>query len=253
MSVEQVGPGGVSNSYGVRTTTSKVVYENDNSYQDVFIPTGSVPVVATPSELGLEPRGIAPSGTVATNGTITLGTALDCTYSDGVRLYLPGGAFADGVGRFVTAVMSSTTVGLAYELSGALTVGSGSAYTGEASEVTVATITVPWSDIADSRCTEVAVSGVWSNSASGRSVKLKSGATTLITAATASTPVYNARTAIKHVGGGQVRFYNDGATGGSTTSANISLTKGADLVLPITLTKVAADFAILDLIRITQR
>jgi len=54
MSVEQVGPGGISNSYGVRTTTSKVVYENNNSYQDVFIPTGSVPVVATPSGKGLK-------------------------------------------------------------------------------------------------------------------------------------------------------------------------------------------------------
>lgn len=52
MSVEQVGPGGVSNSYGVRTTTSKVVYKNDNSYQDVFIPTGSVPVTATSSGSG---------------------------------------------------------------------------------------------------------------------------------------------------------------------------------------------------------
>lgn len=53
MTVEHVGPGGVSNSYGVRTTTSKVVYENDNTYQDVFIPTGSVPVTATPSAQGL--------------------------------------------------------------------------------------------------------------------------------------------------------------------------------------------------------
>ena len=45
MAIEHTGPGGVSNSYGVRTTTSKVVYENDNTYQDVFIPTGSVPIV----------------------------------------------------------------------------------------------------------------------------------------------------------------------------------------------------------------
>ena len=53
MSVEQVGPGSVSNSYGVRTTKSKLVYDNTDSYQDVFIPTGSVPVTATPSERGL--------------------------------------------------------------------------------------------------------------------------------------------------------------------------------------------------------
>ena len=54
MSVEQVGPGSVSNSYGVRTTKSKLVYDNTDSYQDVFIPTGSVPVTATPSGPGLE-------------------------------------------------------------------------------------------------------------------------------------------------------------------------------------------------------
>lgn len=53
MSVEQVGPGKVSNSYGVRTTKSKLVYDNTDSYQDVFIPTGSVPVTATPSGSGL--------------------------------------------------------------------------------------------------------------------------------------------------------------------------------------------------------
>lgn len=54
MTVEHVGPGGVSNSYGVRTTKSKLVYDNTDSYQDVFIPTGSVPVTATPSGPGLE-------------------------------------------------------------------------------------------------------------------------------------------------------------------------------------------------------
>lgn len=57
MSVEQVGPGSVSNSYGVRTTKSKLVYDNTDSYQDVFIPTGSVPVTAIPSATGLERLG----------------------------------------------------------------------------------------------------------------------------------------------------------------------------------------------------
>lgn len=54
MSVEQVGPGSVSNSYGVRTTQSKIVYDNTDSYQDVFIPTGSVPVAAIPSGSGVD-------------------------------------------------------------------------------------------------------------------------------------------------------------------------------------------------------
>lgn len=66
MTVEHVGPGGVSNSYGVRTPTSKVVYENDNTYQDVFIPTGSVPVTATQSGF-VDASGLAGIGKAASD------------------------------------------------------------------------------------------------------------------------------------------------------------------------------------------
>lgn len=67
MSVEQVGPGGVSNSYGVRTTTSKVVYENDNTYQDVFIPTGSVPVTVTSPYQGFISETASTFATISTS------------------------------------------------------------------------------------------------------------------------------------------------------------------------------------------
>lgn len=137
MTVEHVGPGGVSNSYGVRTTTSKVVYENDNTYQDVFIPTGSIPVTATPSGSGAEPRGIAPSGTVAADGTITLGTALPAVFAQ-IMLYLPAGAISGGAAGMYSVEMSSTTVGVVRErFGGAARVGSGSAYTGVTTEVTL--------------------------------------------------------------------------------------------------------------------
>lgn len=52
MSVEQVGPGGVSNSYGVRVTNVKQEYDNEKAYKEVFIPEGTVPLTATVSSSG---------------------------------------------------------------------------------------------------------------------------------------------------------------------------------------------------------
>jgi hypothetical protein len=60
---------------------------------------------------------IAPSGTMGNNGAITLGTALDRTYSEGIWLYLPAGAVAAGepaAAAFRWCVMSSTTAGTVY-------------------------------------------------------------------------------------------------------------------------------------------
>jgi hypothetical protein len=59
--------------------------------------------------------GIAPSGTVGSNGLLTLGTALALTYSDGLWLYFPANAItgANAAGFYWT-VMSSTTVGTVY-------------------------------------------------------------------------------------------------------------------------------------------
>ena len=52
MSVEQVGPGGVSNSYGVRGTSAKQEYDNDKEYKEVFVPKDTIPVTATVSSSG---------------------------------------------------------------------------------------------------------------------------------------------------------------------------------------------------------
>lgn len=58
------------------------------------------------------PAGVAPSGTMADNGAITLGTALLKTYSSGLFLFLPANAISAGsaAGSY-WCVMSSTTVG----------------------------------------------------------------------------------------------------------------------------------------------
>lgn len=57
---------------------------------------------------------LAPNGTVATNGLITLGTALPTTYSAGIWLRLPAGAVVGGSAGLYWAVMTSTTQGQVY-------------------------------------------------------------------------------------------------------------------------------------------
>ena len=61
------------------------------------------------------PVGIAPSGSVAANGALTLGTALDVVYSNGLWLYFPAGAlYAGSVAGLYWCVMSSTALGTIY-------------------------------------------------------------------------------------------------------------------------------------------
>ena len=58
---------------------------------------------------------LPPSGTIAANGALTLGTALPKIYSGGLWMYFPAGAVSSGstAGMYWT-VMSSTTVGTVF-------------------------------------------------------------------------------------------------------------------------------------------
>jgi hypothetical protein len=100
------------------------------------------------------PTGLAPTGTVGANGAITLGTALNLTYSAGIYLYFPAGAlFSGSAAGSYWCVMSSTTVGTAFNnVQGAIPLvpttttaivdaGPG-AYTGQTTAVTVFTKTL---------------------------------------------------------------------------------------------------------------
>jgi len=91
------------------------------------------------------PWGPANSGTIATNGTVTLGTALSSIYSNGIWLYFPAGAVSAGAAGWYWAVMSSTTVGIVYtsQTSGIPVTGSNSPYTGVTSAITGPSINVP--------------------------------------------------------------------------------------------------------------
>lgn len=57
---------------------------------------------------------LAPNGTVATDGIVTLGTALPTTFSGGIWLRFPANAIVGGAAGMYWAVMSSTTQGQVY-------------------------------------------------------------------------------------------------------------------------------------------
>lgn len=104
------------------------------------------------------PVGLVSNGTVATNGVITLVTALATTYSGGIWLRLPASAVVGGAAGLYWAVMSSTTQGQVYtafvDTASPFTpyiptglvaaVGSNAAYTQTTgADITLANVTVP--------------------------------------------------------------------------------------------------------------
>lgn len=101
------------------------------------------------------PSGVAPTGTVGTNGAITLGTALTKVYSGGIFLRFPANAlFSGSLAASYWCVMSSTTAGTAFNnvLTGipvvpdstiAIVDAGPGAYTGVTGDVTVASFTMP--------------------------------------------------------------------------------------------------------------
>lgn len=105
------------------------------------------------------PVSVVPNGTVAADGTITLGTALATTYAGGAWIRLPAGAIVGGLAGLYWCVFSSTTVGAVktnfvdasqpftpYVPAGGLTaaVGSGAAYTqATGAALTVANVLIP--------------------------------------------------------------------------------------------------------------
>lgn len=104
------------------------------------------------------PIGIAPTGTMAANGAVTLGTALNTTYGGGLWLYFPSGAvFAGSAAGFYWTMMTNTTLGTVYNNTytpgstpfdipaspTAVSAAGPGAYTGVTSEITAISTTLP--------------------------------------------------------------------------------------------------------------
>jgi hypothetical protein len=142
------------------------------------------------------PIGLVPNGTVATNGQITLVTALPRVYSNGIWVYLPAGSVSGGASGLYWCVMSSTTVGQVYTNfadtsqkftpyipTGTLVnaVGSNSAYTQTINTgITLINATIPGNSMGASGSLRSTQQFSCANNANNKSVQLQFGSGAII-------------------------------------------------------------------------
>lgn len=190
-----------------------------------------LPVTAKVLDGGIV-KGIAPSGTVAADGTITLGTALPAVFSAGLWLYLPAGAVTGGSAGFYWCDMSSTTVGVVRAAQGgpALT-GSGSAYTGVTSEITLASYTILGGSLKKLRIEALIAQ---TNSAGTKTVKGKYGSGQFLNAPATTTPQQNFALHVMKVAPGVQHASNAAAAGGTSLAAWMTTDDSVDQPLYIT-------------------
>ena len=151
--------------------------------------------------MGGIPTIIANTGTVATNGTITLGTALQLTYPQ-CWLYLPAGAVVGGSAGWYYAIMSSTTVGVVYTnyqatmtqplalgAAATLTVatGSNSAYTGVTTEVQMAGAVIPAGLLGQYGATIAEANWAHNSTAGAKVAKVAFGGSTVLSVSSTTT------------------------------------------------------------------
>lgn len=140
------------------------------------------------------PVGLVSNGTVATNGVITLVTALATTYSGGIWLRLPASAVVGGAAGLYWAVMSSTTQGQVYtafvDTTSAFTpyiptglvaaVGSNAAYTQTtAADITLINVSLPGGTMGANGGLRIYPQCVYVSSANIKSFKIALGGTAI--------------------------------------------------------------------------
>ena len=212
--------------------------------------------------------GIAPSGTMAANGAVTLGTALNVTYSGGLWLYYAAGAvFSGSAAGFYWTVMSSTTAGTVYNntyvpgtssfdipASPTAVVDAGpGAFTGVTSEITAISVTVPGGLMGKHGSLRWSLLFTHNNSANNKVLTHKFGAVSIATSSRTTTTASRESNCVINAGRADKQIANVGGiafTDGNTTVPNPSIQSidtGVDKVLSFTLTHgTATDFATLD-------
>jgi len=208
---------------------------------------------------------IAPTGTMANNGAVTLGVALPATYSNGCYLYLPANAIsASSAAGWYYTVMSSTTVGTVYNLTYSSgqpyvpssttglafsTTGPG-AFTGVATAVTGPNWTLPANMMGPNGVLEMAAVYGCSGTTSSKTVAIKLGSATIYSQATttAANVAALALLTCQNQGLTNAQVSNQtGSVGFSATGQTYStVDTTANQTLAVVGTKVAADFLIFD-------
>ena len=153
-----------------------------------IIRSSNVPVTLALAQSAV-PVGIAPTGTMAANGALTCGTALNLTYSS-IWLYFPAGAVYAGsaAGAYYT-VMSSTTLGTVYDnvlgtatpyvpaAPVAIVAAGPGAYTGITAETTLVTVPVPGNLMGINGALESCPLWTMNNSANNKILRVRLGTT----------------------------------------------------------------------------
>lgn len=189
-------------------------------------------VTASSSGAEIDIRGVAPSGTVAADGTITLGTALPAAIAQ-IALYLPAGAIAGGSAGFYAVEMSSTTVGIVRDrFGGSALTGSGSAYTGVTTEVTAYSWAIKPGDL-DKRRIESAL--IHPNNANTKSFRLRFGTAQCALASGASNTSSVLNVYITRIQAGVQITTNAGATGASGVMAITTVDDSVEQPLSVTM------------------
>ena len=240
MSNWKVGPGGRL----YHPTTGAYVGQLDDNGNEQMV------VSAFPSGSGV--RFVAPSGTVAADGTITLGTALPATFGGGLWLYLPAGAIVSGSAGWYWADMSSTTVGVVRgSQGGAALVGSATAYTGVTAEVVIATTQID--NVHSGMASRIKVQGVCNNTANAKTYRCRIGTVGGVqvnSAGPTSNKGFAPETCIQSIGGGLVVAGASGVTGGTNTTEIVQVSDESVLVYHTLQLSVATDCA--GIVSITQ-
>lgn len=212
--------------------TGAAVSATTGNFPDAPAMNKRIPVEAVPSGSGMDLRGIAPSGTVAADGTITLGTALPATFAQ-IMLYLPAGAISGGSAGFYSIEMSSTTVGVVRErFGGAALVGSGSAYTGVTTEVTAYSWPIKAGELSKRRIESALIHP---NNSNVKSFRLRFGTAQCALASGASNTSSVINAYINRIQAGVQITTNAGATGASGVMAITTVDDSTEQSLSITM------------------
>lgn len=206
--------------------------------EKVLVDSGVTPVTAVPSGMGLQPRGIAPSGSVAADGSITLGTALNAAYN-GLYLYFPAGLVSGAPAGFYWVVMSSTTAGVVYSAPGGAPIVGTGAYTGVTSEVTLWVDTIPRESIKGGRRVSKSVRMFVTNGVGTKTVRARVGGSTMVSFGGASGPAVAGNFDVFEAAG-VVHFIDPAASGGTAAAGVAAVADGDPVACSITLQLPAA-------------
>lgn len=244
------------------TPTQEAAYvaSADAEYTAIDQPNVTEPVRRVLGQQGI-PCILPGDGTVATNGTITVGVALALTYAQ-AWVYLPAGAVVGGLAGWYYTVFASTTVGQVYTayqaamdrpyIPGTLTaaVGSNTAYTQPlGADIVLGTITVPANLLGANGAIDVHAFTSFLTSANDKITKLKFGGSTVVTNTATTTTGISFRKRVQNRGTGKqvIHAVFETGAGVATTASQLAIDTTADVDVVITgQLETAAEYMVLE-------